>query len=515
MKKIKPASVMLAGVFIIMVVYTMKILSRNTQDTVLRVGYPSYCGSLIPPLQHTVYGAALIENQFEPLVRRGANGIIEPLAAKSWVISADYRVFTFKIDVERKYSDGSSLKAEDFKKAWENGLELEIKAANHSLRDVLYKVEGFANFGKTKKLSGVKALSDDTLEVRFQTPFRIGLDHLSGKRLAVYKLVNGAFIGTGPFIMEENAESKRIKLTRNAFSTEKPAFGEIHVMSINQRDAQKHLSSGEIDVFAFAETANLTSCDQDSSPIACFSGQESSHRILDVNGLPRRFFSNSKYRMALQSLIAREIVLNSASDVYSTDFFRPDLQVYLPFQSGRLSEESLRQIIDEGAQFIDEMIHATNDRPVYYITAASTNRLQPALEKFGMKFTRNSGYVDLKKRYSMLYKTFEPDLIFGSITVVNSDPDGIYHALGKDGAIYSPITYRESVGKLLEEGRSFVDANKLDSHYRRVSEAVLRDVPFVHLGFLFGAVAYRSDRIAVSDTLRTRNDYRFNIYSPK
>jgi len=493
--------------------FSMKALETRHRYNRLRIGYPAYWGSLIPPLQHTLYGAALIENQFEPLVRRGRNGLIELLAAKSWSISEDFRTFTFVIDTKRRFSDGSYLKADDFKRAWTNGLVLETKAANHSLRDVLYKLDGFSDFEKTKQLTGVRVIAEDVLEVRFQSPFRIGLEQLSGKRLAVYKVSNGKYIGTGPFVMNE--QNKIIYLTPNEYSQEKGNFREIQVLAIDSDEVQSAFKRDQIDIFAFADTPGITICNNEVTNVVCATGEESSHRILDVNGLPGRLFSNKHHRLALQSLIAKDVLNKKTSYELPPHIFKSDLQVYLPFQHGRISDETLNLIVAEGDQHINEMVTATKTTPIYYITAVPTKWPMTLLQANGVKFTSNSGQVDLKSRFTMLYKTFEPDLIMGGFAVVNTDPDGLYHVLGKNGAIFSPMTYRKTIGNLLEEGRAITDITKLHSHYKEVSEAILREVPFVHLGYTYGAFAYREDRVSISDTIRTRNDYRFNIFSPK
>lgn len=70
-----------------------------------------------------------------------------------------------------------------------------------------------------------------------------------------------------------------------------------------------------------------------------------------------------------------------------------------------------------------------------------------------------------------------------TLSIVHGDPDGIYHALGQTGAIASKMTMRDSVTELLEQGRGIVEVEGLDTHYKKVTKAILREVPFVHLGF--------------------------------
>ncbi len=101
---------------------------------------------------------------------RNRLGRIEPEAALSWSVSHDRTKYTFKIDDERRFSNRDSLTAEHFKKAWEEGLKRAPKSSNSSLSDVLYRTKGFESFQKTGILEGVRARSNDVLEIEFAAP---------------------------------------------------------------------------------------------------------------------------------------------------------------------------------------------------------------------------------------------------------------------------------------------------------------------------------------------------------
>lgn len=118
---------------------TMQLNTDHSHDAEsLRVAFPFYWGNLTPPLQHTAHADIIIKNQFESLVGWGEGSKIEPLAARSWTVSADHRTFTFKIDTTRRFSNGTRLSARHFKEAWEYALTLQPKSANNSLQDLLY-----------------------------------------------------------------------------------------------------------------------------------------------------------------------------------------------------------------------------------------------------------------------------------------------------------------------------------------------------------------------------------------
>lgn len=152
----------------------------------LTVGIPGHWGTVMPPLQHSAFGFAVIVNQFEPLVRRGKNGVIEPLAARAWEADRDFRVLRFSIDTDRRFSDGSTLTAQDFKRSWEDGLRMDPKSLNKSVADALFNVKGFADLGQRGTIEGIRVLGKDLLEVEFDRPVRMAVEYLAGARFAAY-----------------------------------------------------------------------------------------------------------------------------------------------------------------------------------------------------------------------------------------------------------------------------------------------------------------------------------------
>ena len=54
----------------------------------------------------------LLEMVYEPLVKYGSGGEIEPALAKSWEISEDGKEYTFHLREDAKYSDGTDFNAD-------------------------------------------------------------------------------------------------------------------------------------------------------------------------------------------------------------------------------------------------------------------------------------------------------------------------------------------------------------------------------------------------------------------
>jgi hypothetical protein len=134
-----------------------------------------------------------------------------------------------------------------------------------------------------------------------------------------------------------------------------------------------------------------------------------------------------------------------------------------------------------------------------------------ALAKRGVAFTKNSGLISFQELLTMIYKTSDMDLEVGNVSIVSGDPDGLYHVQGKYGAILAPMSFRQSIGDLLESGRDIVDGKLINEHYQKISKEILKEVPYVHLGFAKDVVIYNKKAIQVVGA-KERNEHKLHVY---
>lgn len=486
----------------------------SEQKDIYVIGIPEYWQTLLPPLQHSLSGFGVMINQFEPLVRRGKKGLLEPLAAKSWEFSKDRKVLRFEIDTARKFSDGSPLTAEDFKRSWEDGLRMKAKSNNSALADALANLKGFSELDNSRGLSGLRAIGGTTLELEFEKPVRSVLEHLSGVRYSAYKVSGDTVIGTGPYIIVER--NKELTLVPNPhYAGNEPKLKNVKIVAVSSTTAVEQLKAEKIDALLFAENAKLTECNNgDSRVIKCAFGQEGTHTLALVNGMPGRFFSNPKHRIAFQSLVSSKFKGSPETWPIQMVGFNHDPQSFLRFQAGRLSDEEASAIVAEGDKYIPELIKATQSHPLrlsYRLKWLTDFLLQSGIRlSDGIKDS-----LEAKEWLAMVYKTFEPDIMPLTGSVYDGDPDCLYHMLGRNGAIFSPMLERKDVADGLEEGRKLTRLEDLAPHYEEVSRSILRQVPYVHLGFYYRGVAYNPRRLKVNETFVGRNNQSITIFEPK
>ena len=502
---------------ILMSIFSYYLFHISSNEKILRVGIPGEWKTLIPALQHRVYSDAILANQFEPLVRVGKSGMILPLAAIEWNVSEQFKTFTFKIDTRRRFSDGQRLSAHDFKRSWEKALSLIPKSSNNNLLEILYRVEGYEDYEKTGKLSGLIAKGNDTFIVKLREPLRVALSHFSSNRSAAFRQVGNKYLGTGPYVIVKSSD-KRVDLLKNKYSFIQVDFDKAIYYLIPPEKAEESLKSGKVDLFTFAGKAHFKACEKqnESDTEGCFIGSESRHSTLIVNGMKGRFFENKNHRRALQALVFKHLP-KEPLPLHISSNLNINFQVYLPFQKGWIPKAEAHKIILDGEKYIEDLIEATKKTPIRVNTAKSTAWAIGFLKRLGLHLSDDSGVLYPQQGRSTTqeyYKTHRPDVMPVGLGSPSTDPDGIYHALGKNGFISSPMAFRKKVTDLLEIGRGILNTNEIREHYEEVTRAILEEVPFVHLGFRRTKIAYRKDRIKVKDEFKHREEHRLIKFTP-
>jgi hypothetical protein len=187
----------------------------------------------------------------------------------------------------------------------------------------------------------------------------------------------------------------------------------------------------------------------------------------------------------------------------------PDPQTYLPFQAGRLDEEEAKKLLAEGKQHVNLLIKASKASPINII--AASEEFRKAITKRGLVLAPNQDTKNLDY-FKLVYGGKGYDVLLGTLSVAHGDPDGLYHALGKNGAILNPASLRGAVSDLLEEGRNIIGQEKLDEHYKKVSRALLKEVPWVHIRFSRAAAIIRKDRVYVDNFSLRRNEGHLDVF---
>lgn len=183
--------------------------------------------SLDPGMTTSLAEANVQAELFEGLTRLDQHNQPQPALAESWDISPDGKVYTFHLRPHLTWSDGTPLTAQDFEYSWKRVVDPEVASQNAYM---LFPIEGAEAYNQKKATAdtvGVKALDDQTLQVRLKDPtvYFLTLTALHCYYPVPRWLVEAkpdtwasdaaGLVGCGPFVITKWVHSSEINVKRN------------------------------------------------------------------------------------------------------------------------------------------------------------------------------------------------------------------------------------------------------------------------------------------------------------
>ncbi|MCB9061506.1 MAG: ABC transporter substrate-binding protein [Halobacteriovoraceae bacterium] len=197
-------------------------------------------------------GASLIFSElvYEGLLRFTENYGIKAGIAESWETSEDGKTITFIINSKAKFHNGEKINANDVVASLSRVLAPESKVFKYY--DMIKGADEY-HAGKSKTLSGIKAIDKKTVTVELESPFPPILYVLAGgtaKILPANKVKNKDFfkkpIGAGPFKVVSESKTD-ITLTKfDKYHGESPKLSTIILRAIDQDSAMKQAKNGKL-----------------------------------------------------------------------------------------------------------------------------------------------------------------------------------------------------------------------------------------------------------------------------
>lgn len=221
-------------------------------------------------LAQTSYETYVIMNIMEGLVEEGADLKPHPALAESWDISPDGLTYTFKLRSGVKWSDGKSLRAQDFVDSW---IRLLSRKSGAGYATFLFDVENAEAFhaGKISDPSqvGVKAVGDGVLQVKlrrrvpyflhipsFWVTFPVRSDLI--RKYGAAWATPGKIATLGPYLLKDWKRGKQILLERNPAYTTPPPVARIEaVVEPDEQKARALFVVGKLDFLLNATTEDL------------------------------------------------------------------------------------------------------------------------------------------------------------------------------------------------------------------------------------------------------------------
>ncbi len=147
------------------------VAESAAREKILLVGNAADPEGLDPALITGLGEFRILSALFEGLVTADSKTLqIRPAAAKSWKISPDGLLYTFKLDENARWSNGERLKAGDFAFAWKRAVNPKLGAEYASMFGVIKNAADIRDGKKKPEALGVRAVDDETLEVILERP---------------------------------------------------------------------------------------------------------------------------------------------------------------------------------------------------------------------------------------------------------------------------------------------------------------------------------------------------------
>lgn len=320
------------------------------------------------PLVNTTAPDNIAHNMiYDPLIRdrsaKDNTDEIVPAAAESWDVSEDGLTYTFHMNPDAKWSDGSKVTANDFEFTFKQMADPNTAATNAWLFDgvIVNFSEALYNNGKTPDEIGVKAVDEETLEIQLVHPASYFLQLVAASAYPVNQAKYeeyGSEYGTAPDKTVYNGPLKVTSWNQNTemiLEKNDQYWGQkdMQLDKVNYKVIQESSTAvqafinGELDVVSTSDTnwGKTITAAGDSQEITV----PSSAPDFFMFNLKNEYLSNTKIRQALSIAFDRQDMVDTLRDGISVPIYSlmPDTM--------KVGDKTYTELVDGKNYFVTQM----------------------------------------------------------------------------------------------------------------------------------------------------------------
>lgn len=335
---------------------TVQAGQEEASDSTLVVSYSADTGDLNP---HSYGSPMWVQSLVYEGLTRFVDGEVVPGIAESWEISEDGKTYTFHLDQDNVFSDGTPVNAEIVKKNFDAVLANKEKHNWMETYQVLDSVDVVDDY--TVQLNLNAPFSGLLQELSLSRPVRIGGEAIFPEDGDTSEVINEP-VGSGPWKQVEHVDSQYTVFERNDnYHGTKPQYKYLKVMVIPDiNTAANSLKAGEIDMIYDIEsqmTGDVFNELQASGFTAELSDPVTTNMILvNTNSGPTKDLA---VRQALEYCIDKESIsenvyggLQPVADCLmnpKTPYCDvPDITIY------KYDEEKAKELLDEAGWVLED-----------------------------------------------------------------------------------------------------------------------------------------------------------------
>ncbi|MBS4201294.1 ABC transporter substrate-binding protein [Bacillus sp. FJAT-49732] len=443
----------------------------ESKDTLV-IGLDDDPPQLDPHMSSAAVDRQTFQSLYNKLVDVDENLDIIPELAKEWKITDEGKTYTFKLQENVVFHDGTPFNAEAVKFNFERMLDPDMGSPRKS---------------EIASVSEVNVKGDYEIEIKLKepyAPFLAALTDRAGMMVSPTAVKESGKdfankpVGTGPYQLEERVTQSHINLTRfEDYWREEPKIKKIVIKPFSDADVRvTNLVSGDLDIInkvAYKDledlrnNENITLLEKDS---LMFQGIQLNTKVAP--------FDNKKVRQALNYAIDREAITKvvfhggavpAISAFPSSSWASPDMEV------PKVDVEKAKALLKEsGVGKVSFTLKITPKPEEQQIAQMLQSMLKAA---------------DIDMEIEMVeFGTLLEQQDNGEFTALRlgwsgrTDPDGnIYSWFYTDAPLNKSFYSDAKVDELLTNARINSDQEERAKLYKEVSEILFEDAPYIFL----------------------------------
>ncbi|MGL4858952.1 MAG: ABC transporter substrate-binding protein [Enterobacteriaceae bacterium] len=336
--------------------------------------------SLDPAKIEGTPGGNIVLDLMEGLVQLDNNGKTIPGIAERWE-NQDFKVWTFHLRPDAKWSNGDPVTAADFVYAWQRAIDPATASpyGTYFVQAHVVNADDIISGQKKPDALGVKALDAHTLEVTLSSPvpyFYKMLQHYTTypvPKAAIEKYGNkwtqpGNYISNGAYTLAEWVVNEKIVLKRNPlyWDNKHTVIEQITWLPIESATTDvNRYRSGEIDITNYTLPVDLFQKLKKERPDEVYSIPSLCNYNYEINN-KEPLFQDVRVRRALKLALGRDILTNKVKnqgDIVSYGFTPPYVDGIGNLPVPEWSKLSQVQLDEEAQKLLQEAGYS-KDKPL-------------------------------------------------------------------------------------------------------------------------------------------------------
>lgn len=476
--------------------------ATDRKDTII-VGVDAPDGVFNPIYMESAYDQYVTYSMFNDLIQVAKDGSYAPWAATSWDVSPDNLVYTFHLDPNAKFSDGTPVTADDV--AFTQTV-INDKSYDGPIDATLSYLKGADAYreGKATSIEGIKVVDANTIEFTTTQVSPKAITVLGGPVLSKayygkdYKQGNLEYmkdlhqkpLGNGPYALEKYVAGQEVDLKINeSYGGKKPSIAKLIYKVTTEETRMQMLQSGEIDM-------DMVTVNQDNVD------ELKSYGFLNLNIFPtngygyitfnhkHEQFKDAKVRQALAYGLNRKDIVDAVYQGYADVINVPQSKVSWAYAEGANSYdfdlEKAKALLDEAGWKVgaDGIREKDGKKFTINFVASSPNAVNDAIIPIAKENYKELG-IDFLPDQMEFNKVLEKrkagdfDMLFMAWGLT-PDPDST-NIFGTKGTQNEVGYSNTKVDELLAKGLTEVDPEKRKPVYQELYKVINEDLPYIFM----------------------------------